>query len=55
MPRPRRAGAGALAGYERAGARRERRRLAIGALAVALGLLVLALFYLWERQQSLAA
>ena len=38
----------ALDGYERVGARRERRRLAVGALSVALGLLVLALFYLWE-------
>src|SRR5690349_14204605 len=40
---------GAPAGYVRTGALQERRRLGIGALAVALGLLVLALFYLWEH------
>jgi hypothetical protein len=38
----------AIAGYEQVGARRERRRLAVAALAVALGLVVLALFFLWE-------
>src|SRR5947208_1258449 len=41
-----------VAGYERAGARRERRRLTVVALAVALGLVVLALFVLWEWRKA---
>src|SRR5437764_456296 len=41
-----------IAGYERAQARRERRRLGVVALAVALGLVVLALFVLWEWRKA---
>src|SRR2546421_2052158 len=41
-----------IAGYERAQARRERRRLTEAALAVALGLVVLALFFLWEWRKA---
>src|SRR5437764_6034195 len=41
-----------IAGYERAQARRERCRLTVAALAVALGLVVLALFFLWEWRKA---
>jgi hypothetical protein len=40
------------AGYERVGARRQRRHHAVAALAVALGLVVLALFFLWEWRKA---
>jgi len=45
-PSPRRNAA--IPTYEHSGALRERRRLAIGALSIALGLLVVGLFLLWE-------
>ena len=38
--------------YERAGALRERRRLAIGALSALLGLLVIGVFVLWEARHA---
>ncbi len=38
--------------YERAGALRERRRLALGALSIALGLLVVGLFLWWEGRSA---
>ena len=49
-PSPRRNAA--IPTYERAGALRERRRLTIGALSIALGLLVVGLFLLWEGRNA---
>ncbi len=49
-PSPRRNAA--IPTYERSGALRERRRLAIGALSIALGLLVVGLFLLWEGRNA---
>ncbi|MCA1598976.1 MAG: hypothetical protein LC769_08135 [Chloroflexi bacterium] len=49
-PSPRRNAA--IPTYERSGALRERRRLAIGALSIALGLLVVGLFLLWEARNA---
>lgn len=42
----------AASGYERSAALRERRRLGTAALAAALGILVLTLFFLWERSKA---